>query len=365
MRIEELYLYNFRNYSQLNIKFDNNFNIFIGNNAQGKTNILEAIYLSSIGSSYRSADDSELIKIQEEFSRLELLFKSRSSQNKLVFKFFKHKKKEIYLNSNLVKLKEIIGQVNAILFSPEDLWLVKGNPAMRRKFLDNEISQASPLYYRQLLEYNRILVQRNNLLKSIRAGTAKTTLLDIWDEQFSKAAVLLFNKRQEALKKINMLANLMHRKLTVSKENLAVQYVINNLNKEAAINYSEWLKAKLQEIGSDDIRRGTTSAGPHRDDLVFYVNGRNLKLYGSQGQQRTGIIALKIAEIEYLKAETGEYPVLLLDDVMSELDKERRCQLLGFIKDRIQTFITATDEAFFPEIQSGHYYNVSNGIVEG
>lgn len=365
MRVNRLVLRNFRNYSSLDIEFKANINIFIGENAQGKTNILEAIFLGSVGKSHRTSEDEDLIGWESPGSSVDVLFTRQGVDNKLSFRFGRDQKKEILLNDFAIKPREVIGSLNSVLFSPEDLWLIKGAPMLRRRFIDMEISQAVPAYYRHLLQYNRILHQRNNLLKKIRERKASADLLETWDEQLSAAAAFLLNKRVESLKKMGMLANLMHRRLTSSKENLTLGYHQAGCDEGTVMADREWFRDILGRCRDGDIAGGSTSIGPHRDDLVLKVNGKDLRNFGSQGQQRTGILALKLAELEFLKSETGEYPVLLLDDVMSELDGQRREQLLLFIRDRIQTFITATDASLFPTVKIGQYYRVKEGrIVE-
>ncbi|MBP2642333.1 MAG: recF [Firmicutes bacterium] len=364
MRISKLSLRNFRSYTSLSLSFEDNINIFIGDNAQGKTNILEAIFLGAIGRSHRTTSDSDMIQWNEQAAAVDILFHRKDIENKLSFKLKQEESKEVLLNNYPVKLKEIIGSVNIVLFSPEDLWLIKGPPSQRRRFLDIEISQASPTYYRTLLQYNRILNQRNHLLKKIRERKASLALLESWDEQLAKTAEFIVIKRLEAIKKLSMLANLMQRKLTNSKENLTLIY--SQANQEEEVEppdlYSWYIKA-FTELREQDILRGSTSIGPHRDDIVLKINEKDVKNFGSQGQQRTGILALKLAELEFLKSETGEYPVLLMDDVMSELDIQRREQLLLFIHERIQTFITATDSALFPDIHVGHFYHVNASTI--
>lgn len=363
MKVKTLNLYNYRNYLKLDLEFKHNLNIFIGQNAQGKTNILESIYVAAMGRSHRTNTDNELIHWHQRSGSINLTFTRQDIENKLTFKFIADQNKEIILNGHNIKQRDLIGNLNAVMFSPEDLMLIKGAPVGRRKFLDSEISQASPAYYRNLLKYNRIVSQRNTLLKKIREYKAKPAMLDTWDEQLADSASDIVIKRQLALKKLNMLANLMHRKITDSKENLSISYLQHGLN-QSVDNLHEWYLNQMTENRANDIARGSTSVGPHRDDLILTVNGINLRNFGSQGQQRTGVLALKLAEIEFIKSETGEYPVLLLDDVMSELDASRREQLLSFIKDRIQTFITATEPKYFSEHKFGNYYSVSEGQVE-
>lgn len=363
MRVNQLILHNFRNYVNININFTDNINVFLGPNAQGKTNLIEALYLAAMGRSHRTNVDQELIRWDQPGASVEIVFFRQDVENSLKFKFITGKNKEILFNSHSLPVKEIIGSLNAILFSPEDLLLIKGAPVLRRRFLDNEISQANPIYYRELLNYNRILGQRNNLLKKIREGRAGTDLLSPWDIQLAKASANITQKRLESVKKLTMLANLHHRKLTSSRENLMVNYYLNGAPHDKINNLHNWYQEQLAQQRKQDIFSGSTSIGPHRDDLIFLVNGKNLRNFGSQGQQRTGVLALKLAELEFIKSETGEYPILLLDDVMSELDAARRSELLLFIRERIQTFITAADEQYFSQVKIGKFYNIQGGMV--
>lgn len=363
MRVNQLSLRNFRNYVNININFTANINVFIGPNAQGKTNLLEALYIAAMGRSHRTNTDQELIRWDQTAASVEVKFLRQEVENSIKFKLITNQNKEILYNSHPLPVKEIIGSLNAILFSPEDLLLIKGAPALRRRFLDNEISQASPPYYRQLLNYNRMLNQRNNLLKKIREGKAGADLLDPWDNQLAAASAMITHKRQEAVKKLSMLANLHHRKITASRESLTVAYSVYGLPQEKVGDLAAWYQAQLIKQRRQDIMSGSTGIGPHRDDLLFMVNSKNLRIFGSQGQQRTGVLALKLAELEFMKSETGEYPILLLDDVMSELDAARRSELLLFIRERIQTFITAADEQYFSQAKVGKFYRILNGTV--
>ncbi len=363
MKVDSLKLYNFRNYKELLLTFTHNINVFLGANAQGKTNILEAIYFGAMGRSHRTRVENETICWQHQQGSIKIMFSRAGVENSLSFKLILNQNKEILFNGHAIKQRELIGCLNVVMFSPEDLMLIKGAPAGRRKFLDSEISQASPAYYRQLLNYNRILSQRNTLLKKIRERKAKPELLEEWDVQLAAASAVIVEKRLMAVKKLAMLANLMHRKITNNRENLAVSYFRHGSTNSDELS-SEWYKKKLCTLRQEDIGRGSTSIGPHRDDIIFAVNGMNLRNFGSQGQQRTGVLATKLAELEFLKSETGEYPVLLLDDVMSELDAQRREQLLSFIKDRIQTFITATEPKYFSDKKLGKYYTVDSGTVD-
>lgn len=363
MKVTRIILRNFRNYVNLTLDFTHSINIFIGENAQGKTNILESIYYGAMGHSHRTNTDAELIRWREDGASISIFFSRLGIENSLLFKFNAQSKKEIIVNSYTIKPKELMGLLNVVLFSPEDLMLIKGMPVLRRRFLDMEISQVSPAYYQQLLKYNRIVSQRNTLLKKIRENKEKPDLLDPWDDQLAMVASQIVKKRQTAIKKLAMLANLMHRKITDNKESLTVVYQKHGIDEMNIDHLAEEYKSKLIEFRQNDIWRGSTSVGPHRDDLILTVNGINLRTFGSQGQQRTGVLALKLAELEFIKSETGEYPVLLLDDVISELDASRREHLIAFIQDRVQTFITATEEKYFPDRKFGKFHHVINGTV--
>jgi len=365
MKVTALHLHNYRNYSDLILELSPALNIFLGANAQGKTNIIEAVYYAAMARSHRTNAEEDLIRWQCGEAKLKLAFERLGVENQLQFVFSREKRRQILYNGQVIRHKEMIGLVNVVLFSPEDLFLIKGAPAGRRHFLDGEISQSSPAYYHEILKYSRIVTQRNTLLKKIRERKAKADLLDSWDPQLALSAASVVEKRLQAVKKLNMLAKLTHRRLSNNQENLNIHYEISGME-DVTEDLISWYNSKLNQFRENDIMRGSTSIGPHRDDLILEVNGINLRTFGSQGQQRTGILALKLAELEFIKSETGEYPILLLDDVMSELDENRREQLLFFIKkERIQTLITATDQAYFPSLASSKYYHVDNGRIVG
>ncbi len=365
MNIYSLQLKDYRNYSDLKLTFDSNINVFLGANAQGKTNIIEAVYYASLGRSHRTHADIELIRWDQPAASVQLGFTRLGVENKLEFQFSRNKRRRIILNDHPIRPKDLVGSLNTVLFSPEDLFLIKGAPALRRRFLDGEISQASPAYYHELARYTKIITQRNNLLKKIREHRAAADMLELWDAQLVASAVKITMKRLEAVKKLNMLANLMQRRISGNLENLAITYEIHGADGDNVTNdLASWYNKELAGHREIDIIRGSTGRGPHLDDIILTVNGINLRSFGSQGQQRTGVLSLKLAELEFLRSETGEYPVLLLDDVMSELDASRRAQLMDFIRrERIQTMITATDRAYFPAERIGTYYQVAAGKI--
>lgn len=366
MKVESLKLVNYRNYGKLELNLHDKLNIFIGANAQGKTNILEAVYYAACGSSFRSNTDSELISWNEQVGSISLGFRRFDVPNQLDFAFYRDKRRTISSNGQRITVKDLIGSLNAVLFSPDDLQLIKGSPALRRRFLDMEISQASPAYYRELVNYNHLLQQRNSLLKAIREKKAQKSMLDFWNPQLSASAAKITSKRLASVQKFNMLANLMQRRISGNEENLSLCYQLKGAEEgNIAENLEIWYNNMLGHLGDEEIYRGVTGIGPHRDDIIISVNGINLRSFGSQGQQRTGVLSMKLSELEFIRSETGEYPILLLDDVMSELDATRRQQLLNFIeREGIQTLITATDEAYFAQEPLKRYFRVVKGSVD-
>lgn len=364
MRVTSVKLFNFRNYQKLQTNFSKNINIIYGNNAQGKTNFLESIYYAAFGFSYRTRNDEELVKFQENSMLAEIEFCDNYGNNALTIK--KSAKKEMLLNGNRLSAKEHYGVLNVVLFSPEDLQLIKGEPNLRRKFLNMEIAQTNKLYYEYLVRYNKVLLQRNKFLKSSEDGQIDSAQLDVWDGELAQAAAKLMPYRLDAVNKLKKIARKIYSHLTEEEEAFSLAYALKNNNgfeenTDFSIDWQAWYLDKLQERRSLDIFRRSTSVGPHRDDLVIKVNGKNLKSFGSQGQQRSGALALKLAELEFIKAGREEYPVLLLDDVMSELDIKRRRQLLNFINDKIQTFITVNDKTLIYDLPQSDYFYVESG----
>jgi DNA replication and repair protein RecF len=342
--LTDLFLKNFRNYEDLELNFNKNLNIFIGNNAQGKTNILEAIYLLSTGNSHRTNIISEMVNWQKDKFYIKANLHKKDQKIKIEF-LVEKRKKRIKVNSNkLEKISDLLGYLNVVIFSPEDLRLVKGSPNKRRKFINLEISQISSYYNHNLKEYKQVLKQRNNLLKEIRENRSSPDMLAIWNEQLIELGSKIIIKRLETLEKIGILARLMHRKITDGLETLELNYdTFLELDNDYNLNnIKEKFEQKLKNNEEKEIQRGVSLFGPHRDDIIFKVNDINIRKFGSQGQQRTTALALKLAELEFMKSEVGEYPVLLLDDVFSELDKKRKKHLLIIIKNKIQTFMTNT-----------------------
>lgn len=368
MRIRRVVMKNYRNYADETVEFSPGTNIFLGQNAQGKTNILEAVYYAALGRSHRTSSDEELIRWNEKEAKLSVDFMKRDAENLLEFRFFREKRRQMNRNGAPVRMKDLIGAVNVVFFSPEDLFLIKGTPSGRRRFLDMEISQADVSYFHDLAVYTKLLNHRNSLLKRIRDGLASEDELPLWDEQLVPKAVSVTQKRKKAVKKMSLLAAEKQKEISGGKEELFLRYEIHGGEESNAESMTKdlrsWYNEKLNESKKLDIARGYTRFGPHRDDLAFFVNSVDLRAYGSQGQQRTGVLALKLAELAFFREETGEYPVLLLDDVMSELDRGRREQLLSFVRgEELQALVTAADEAYFSSGGFGAVFHVNKGTV--
>ncbi|QZY55049.1 DNA replication/repair protein RecF [Crassaminicella profunda] len=356
MYLESLKLINFRNYNQLTLKFHPKINVFVGDNAQGKTNILEAIYLTSTAKSFRTTKDRELIKFDKDQAYIKVEAKKRYTDTMVELKLEEGKKKQIKLNRiTLSKNSEILNNVYVVVFSPEDLKLIKEGPSERRKFIDHEISQMKPSYFHHLNEYQKVLIQRNHLIKKIVHNKKYMDTLDIWDEKLIELGTKLMMERSKFVTRMSPLSRLIHRKITENKENIEVKYMssieLKNTFEETIESFRKALKGSLDV----DLQRGTTTFGPHRDDLGVFVNGIDIRSFGSQGQQRTSALSLKLAEIELIKGETGEYPILLLDDVMSELDVNRQKFLIKALRD-VQIFITTTEINHLNELRVNKEY---------
>jgi len=372
MYLKKILCRQFRNFDELILDLNSNLNIFLGANGQGKTNLLEAIYILATADSHRTNVNSEMIKWESNQALVQSILSKRDGKIKLAMRFDSSGRK-VELNDNpLSKINEIMGYLNVVLFSPEDLKLVKEGPSHRRNFIDLEISQVSRYYHHLMGKYNHILKQRNNLLKSIRDRnmSSEGDMLSIWDSQLSEIGSKIILKRIEVIDKLKILARLAQRQITEGSEDLELEYDISLegfSRKLGEVELKKIFKDNLFKNREQEINRGYTVIGPHRDDLILKVNEKELRKYGSQGQQRTAALALKLAELEFMKSETGEYPVLLLDDVFSELDSSRRGTLLEVIADNIQTIITATDEENLSGLRNNSYniYEVNQGRITG
>jgi DNA replication and repair protein RecF len=368
LKILSLSIKNFRNYKQQKADFHPEVNVIVGYNAQGKSNLLEAINYLSFFSSFRNARDMDMVRWGQSYFFIEGLIKKTVGEYHLSLGYNVDNKKVLKINGNQQKkVSDLLGVFNSVVFSPEDLNIVKTGPAARRKYLDKEMIQLFPSYYYTLLEYQKILTQRNNLLKEIRENKNKKEMLEIWNRQLINKGSRIIKKRLDVLQKLAPLARLSHRKITNGEEDLDINYESLALNQEKNLkncsleDIEAIFSLQLEKHFQMEIYRGITLIGPHRDDLKLAINGVDVRKYGSQGQQRTTALSLKIAELELVKSETGEYPVLLLDDVMSELDESRRNHLLLFIGNKVQTFITTTDLTFK---QKGKIFFISQGEIK-
>ena len=334
MYIKKIKLKNFRNYSEQEIDLSKDINVFFGQNAQGKTNIIEAIFLCSLGKSFRTNKEKELIKFNEKENLIEIEYQKKDREGKIKYNI--GEKKEIYINDvQIKKLSEVLGNMNIVLFSPEDINILKEGPSKRRKFINMLISQIRPKYIYNYNMYFNVLEQRNNYLKNIENNFFDENLLDIYDEKLSDYGIIINNYRNEFIEKIKEKINKIHKNITEEKEEIKIKYISDCENKENFIK-------KLKENRNKDIERGYTTCGIQRDDIYFFINGKKVDIYGSQGQQRTTILSLKLCELEIIKDEIGEEPILLLDDFMSELDEKRKNNFLKNMKD-MQIIITCTE----------------------
>ena len=347
MYIEKVKIQNFRNYDIQEINLEKNINIFYGDNAQGKTNILEAIFLCAFGKSFRTNKDKELINKEKSFSNIEIEYKRKDREQNIKKQI--RDKKNVFLNDvNLKKLSELVGNINIVIFTPDNINILKEGPEPRRKFLNIMISQLRPKYLYILNRYINVLKQRNNYLKQ---KIFNEEMLDIWDEKLAEYGEIIYNYRKEYIEKIKEKIKDIH--LEITKEEIDIDYISDCKNKE------EYLK-KLKEARELDKIRGFTSKGIHRDDFKIYINGEKVNVYGSQGQNRTAILSLKLAELKVIYEEIGEYPILLLDDFMSELDEKRISKFLSSIE-FAQVLITCTKEI---KVKNSTLYKVTNGKVE-
>jgi DNA replication and repair protein RecF len=368
--LTKLRLNHYRNYEQFEMSTSSNVNIFVGPNAQGKTNLLESIYVLALTKSHRTHQDKELISWNESQTFLHAEIEKKYGTCKLDLSIA-HKGKKAKINGlEQRKLSNFIGAMNVVMFAPEDLEIVKGTPGVRRRFLDMEIGQVQPAYLYDLSQYQKILLQRNNFLKQhSSASTSNEAMMAIWNEQLAQYGVKIMKKRQSFIKKLQTWAETIHKEITSYSETLSISYApsfeIQQFEDESVL-FGQFM-IKLSQAKDQEFRRGVTLVGPHRDDLLFYINGKEVQTFGSQGQQRTTALSLKLAEIELIHEEVGEYPLLLLDDVLSELDEYRQTQLIRTFQSKVQTFITTTslESVHLDQLDNASVFQVRQGNVSG
>ncbi|GGE06178.1 DNA replication and repair protein RecF [Marinithermofilum abyssi] len=368
MHVEQLELTQFRNIPQLELTCPEELHLFVGPNAQGKTNILESLYVLAIGKSHRTRSHKELIRWEEPAARIRARVNREGRSHRLDIRLTPQGKKVSRNGVEQRRLSEYIGSLTAVLFAPEDLAIVKGSPQVRRRFLDMEIGQVSPSYVYHLTRYNKLILQRNTILKDIsKNGKEQEMLLEVLDEQLIQSAVHLWIKRRGFVDVLTRWAQDIHSGITDGKEALSIHYQpsgeMDAGQEEEALQ--EQFRQTLQNLRKQEIQRGSTLVGPHRDDLRLAANGVDIHTYGSQGQQRTAALSLKLAEIELIHQETGTYPILLLDDVLSELDDSRKTHLLEAIRGKVQTFVTITGLEGIDQgtLDRARMYRVRQGTV--
>lgn len=343
MELTKLTLHHFRNYEKVKVEFSPRINVLIGQNAQGKTNLLESIYVLALTRSHRTNNERELIEFKQNAAQIKGTVQRKYGPEKLEIDIGKHGKKAKVNHLEKARLSEYLGQLNVILFAPEDLALVKGAPMVRRRFIDMEFGQISPKYLHDLTQYRSVLRQRNRYLKQLQAHEVQDKLyLEVLSEQLAAIGGAIIKQRIQFLDELEGYAQVLHRQITQAKENLTFEYAsaIKVRSTMSEMELSKSLMDTYQAHQSKEIFQGTTLYGPHRDDVHFLINQKNSQTYGSQGQQRTTALSVKLAEIDLMKKQTGEYPILLLDDVLSELDGARQTHLLRAIQDKVQTFMT-------------------------
>lgn len=365
MLIERLKLNNYRNYESLDIKFNKGFNVLTGDNAQGKTGVLEAIFLCALGRSHRTSRDSELIRYNCAGGYVGINLKNNQGDESVEIKLRIGENKKVFVNKlECKKIGELMGVLNTVMFSPEDLSLVKGSPQERRRFLDMEISQLSSEYFYTLQRYNKVLKQRNAVLKDDENMYGKGVLA-IYDEQLSRLGSKITVKRREMTDTLSTVAHDIHKMISSSKEFLEIQYKADACSFEKEDDIFDYMMESLIKNSSEDIRRGHTSIGPHRDDIIIKINGNDVRTYGSQGQQRTAALSLKLSEIALVRKIKGESPILLLDDVFSELDDERQNLLIEATRD-CQCFLSCTsiNSLKQTQIENVTVYECINGTLK-
>ena len=361
MRITSIQLTDFRNYARAELRPCEGITVLYGNNAQGKTALLESVVLSCTGRSHRTPRDRELIRWEQEKGRVLIRAERRDGSHEVDMLLSQQSRKVVKVNGRtLQRTGELMGHVSGVLFAPEDLRMVKDGPAERRRFIDMELSQIRPAYYYALQRYAHALMQRNRLLRDIPLNPSLKSTLEDWDAQLARHGAAIMAMRSEFVRAISEAAHDNHLEISGGLEDLRARYMPSLDTEESDTERA--LMGALFVARENDIRRGTTTVGPHRDDLMLTLSGVDVRVYGSQGQQRTTALSLKLAELDIMRRELGEAPVLMLDDVMSELDPKRRRHLLGRLRG-IQTIVTCTDLSDLAEAEIGAAWRIQAGEI--
>lgn len=361
MYFKNIELTNFRNYENQLLEFHRNVNIIVGNNAQGKTNLIEGLYIMSLGKSFRTSRDSDMIKFGSDIARVKTVSCREDRDVSIEIGFAKNKKSLKIDGIKMKKASDLLENVYIVVFSPDDLRIVKDEPEKRRKFIDRELCQLKPVYFDSLSRYKKTLAQRNSLLKEEKPDMA---LLDIWDEELCIYGSRIIAERKKFVEKLKIISRDIHRDLTENRESLGLTYESDIPVEEDISKQKDAFREILISSRKKDIQRRTTGRGPHRDDLCIDIDGIDVRSFGSQGQQRSAALSLKLAEIRLIFEETGEQPVLLLDDVLSELDRIRQKQLITSFGD-VQIFITTTEitDELDRQLPEHAVYTVDSGVV--
>ena len=374
MKIKSLKLLYFRNYLSTNIEVHPSLNVLVGNNANGKTNIIESIFCLALGKSYRTKSDSECIMFGETATAMSCIVNKNDKDLDIMLGINNKGKSAKIAGIKKTKLTDFVGELNVVLFSPEDLQIVKGSPSLRREFMNREFYQFSRIYHKYYLMYQHLLKQRNSYLKDMRKNPKDElalAYLETLTSQLAKVALYITKERVSFVQDISNLTYKNMLNISNGQETLKIKYkssVLDALN-ISEINDKSFTEENLTKVmmkkSFDDIMRGSTKIGPQHDDLEFYINDLDAKMYASQGQQRSIVLSLKLAEINYLKEKTGTYPVLLLDDVLSELDKNRQLKLLDAINENVQTFITTPSISDIKEdlLRKAKVFKIENGNI--
>lgn len=364
MRIRSIRLAGFRNYAEAEIHPCEGITVFTGNNAQGKTNILEAVYLCCTGRSHRTTHDKELIKNDRDYARVFVDAERSDGLHDVEILLSRLGRRRIKVAGNTItKSGELLGHITGVLFSPEDLRMVKDGPAERRRFVDMELSQLRPSYYYALQRYNRALKQRGALMKEQALAPSLADTMDMWDHELAQSGQTIMTLRRDFIEKLSHQAGHMHEYVAAGAEKMEVEYVPSIRCEERGPALAERIEEELHRSRATDIRRQSTGIGPHRDDVRILLNGMDARAYGSQGQVRTCALSMKLSELEIMRQESGETPVLMLDDVMSELDPGRRRLLLSMLND-VQTLVTCTDIEDLGGAEVGKIYRVHQAALE-
>ena len=374
MKIKTLKLLYFRNYLSLNIEVHPSLNVLVGDNANGKTNIIESIFCLALGKSYRTKSDCECIMFGEEAAAMSCVLEKNDKMLDIMLGINNKGKSAKIAGLKKTKLTDFVGELNVVLFSPEDLQIIKGSPSLRREFINREFYQFSRIYHKYYLLYQHLLKQRNSYLKDMRKNPKdefSLAYLETITSQLVKIAMYITKERALFIKNLSKLAQKNMLNISNHKEDLELKYkssILDMLNinsvEDKDFNEENIIK-KIMDKSYDDIMRGSTRIGPHHDDLEFFINKLDAKMYASQGQQRSIVLSLKLSEIDYLKSKTGSYPILLLDDVLSELDRNRQLKLLDAINENVQTFITTPSISDIKEdlLKKAKVFKINNGTI--